>query len=87
MAVLGVVEGDLADLIDDLAHQGAGLHVVVGILKDVADNLGSLTSGTFEDELFLKGGKEVIVDELAESIAGDAFGVGSPVAPAGAQVR
>ena len=35
VAVAAVVEVDLADLVDDLAHQGAGLHVVVGIFEHV----------------------------------------------------
>ena len=41
VAVFGVVEVDLADLVDDLAHQGAGLHVVVGIFEDVANDQGA----------------------------------------------
>ena len=82
VAVFGVVEVDLADLVDDLADQGAGLHVVVGILEDVADDLGAGAIRPFEDELFLEGGKELVVDELAEVVARHALGVGGPVAPA-----
>ena len=34
-----VVEVDTVDLVDDLPHQLAGLHVVVGILEHIAHNV------------------------------------------------
>ena len=40
-AALDVVEVDgLVELLDDTQHQGAGLHVVVGVDEDLADDLG-----------------------------------------------
>ncbi len=42
VAVGGAVEVDLVELVDDLAHQGAGLHVVVGVLEDALDHAGAL---------------------------------------------
>jgi len=41
MAVVFRIEIDLADLVDHLAHQGAGFHVVVGVRKDVPDDEGA----------------------------------------------
>ena len=71
------------DLVNDLPHEGAGLHVVVGILEDIVDHLGTAAEVVIgEDELVLEVGKEFVVDEGAEAIAGQAFGVGGPVAPA-----
>jgi hypothetical protein len=37
LALGEVVEVDAVDLVDHLAHELAGLHVVVGVLEDVAD--------------------------------------------------
>ena len=37
MPVIGGIEVDAVDLVDDLAHEGAVLHVVVGILEGGAD--------------------------------------------------
>ena len=43
VAVLRLVEVDAGDdLVDDLAHQVAGLHVVVGVLEDAADDEAAL---------------------------------------------
>ena len=37
---------------------------------------------------FLEGGKEIVVDEVEHALAGDAFGIGGPAAPAvGFRVR
>ena len=37
-----VVEVDLVDLVDDLPHELAGLHVVVGVLEHVADDAAAV---------------------------------------------
>ena len=42
VAVFLGVEIDLADLVDHLAHQGAGFHIVVGILEQVPHHHGAL---------------------------------------------
>ena len=44
VAVIGGVEVDAVDLVDDLAHQRAVLHVVVGILEGRADQAGDLVA-------------------------------------------
>ena len=40
VAIIGGVEVDAVDLVDDLPHQRAVLHVVVGILEGHADEAG-----------------------------------------------
>ena len=52
MAVAGVIEVDFGDFINDLAHQGAGLHVVVGIFEHAANYLGTQSCWTMGCELF-----------------------------------
>ena len=42
LALGQVVEVDLLDLVDDLPHELAGLHVVVGILEYVADHAAAV---------------------------------------------
>ena len=42
VAVVGGVEVDAVDLVDDLPHQRAVLHVVVGVLEGHADEAGDL---------------------------------------------
>ena len=42
MAVLGVIEIEAVELVDDLAHRVAGLHVVIDPEEDLSDQLGSL---------------------------------------------
>ena len=41
LALGEVVEIDAADFIDDLPHELAGFHVVVGILEHAFDNAGA----------------------------------------------
>ena len=78
-----VVEVDAVDLIDDLAHELAGLHVVVGVLEDVAHDASAvavLTGLTGDGERFQRG-KQLKINEGEEGVAGHAFGVGGPGAP------
>ena len=44
--------------------------------------MGTFAGGAFEGEPFLEGGEELEVYKVVEGIAGDAFGVCGPVAPA-----
>ena len=44
VAVVGGVEVDVVDLVDDLPHQRAGLHVVVGVLERRADRAPAILS-------------------------------------------
>ena len=79
VAVFGAVEVDaLVQLIDDLPQEGAGLHVVVGILKCRAQQVVA-RGGALQ---VFKAGKKLIVDEFLEFITGDALRVRRPVAPA-----
>ena len=48
VAVVGGVEVDAVDLVDDLPHQRAVLHVVVGILEGHADQAGDLVAAAGE---------------------------------------
>ena len=62
LALGEVVEVHLVDLVDDLPHELAGLHVVVGVLEHIAHNAAAvaLLAGGGE---FLELGKELGVDE------------------------
>ncbi len=76
VAVFGVVEVDLADLVDHLPHERAGLHVVVGILKHAAHHKGRRRGGVLVD--ILQGREEHAVDEFLQLVAGHAFRVLAP---------
>ena len=78
MAVVGGVEVDLVDLVDDLAQQRAVLHVVVGTVERAPDQDGDWVATAEGLEL----GDQRQVDEAQELVASDAFGIGRPVAPA-----
>jgi hypothetical protein len=58
----------------------ARLHVVVGILEDIANNAAAvaLLAGNGE---FLELRKKFVVDEGKQFVAGDTFRVGGPGAP------
>ena len=73
-----VVEVDAVDLVDDLAHQLAGLHVVVGILEDAADDTAAVACARRGQ--VLEAGKSSLLMKSSRS---------SPVMPSGsaAQVR
>jgi hypothetical protein len=75
-----VVKVDLIDLVDDLAQQLAGLHIVVGVIEDTANDAAAVAPPA-DDGHFLEPGKEPVVDEGERLVAGDAFGVGGPGAP------
>ena len=81
VAILHVVEINLADAIDDLAHEGAGLHVVEGIGEDLADDIAAGVVAGAYSEVF-ETWEEIVVCKGKQFIAGDAFVVGCPVAPA-----
>jgi len=81
VALLGLVEVHaLLDLVDHLAQQLAGLHVVVGVFEHAAHHKGGWRVAVFVQVLQLR--KQVVVDEVLQRIAGHAFRVGSPGAPA-----
>ena len=75
-----VLKSILVDLVDDLPQQRAGLHVVVGILESRA--AGGQRWRVEPAGQVLEAREEVVVDEVDQLVAGDAFGVGGPIAPA-----
>ncbi len=79
VAVIGGIEVDAVDLVDDLPHQGAVLHVVVGILERHADEPSDLVRAAGEG---LELGQEGVVDEVEQGVAGDTFLVVGPGGPA-----
>ena len=81
VALRGDVEVDAVDLVDHLADQGAGLHVVVGILEDLLDDEAARVVVRPVGEV-LERLEEVVVDEVDQFLAGHALGVGGPGAPA-----
>jgi hypothetical protein len=82
MAVVGVVEVEAVELVDDLPHLVAGLHVVVRAVEDLTDKHCTLRR-VRGFELAEVGEEAVggVVDEEDEFIAGDALGIGGPVPP------
>ncbi len=80
LALGEVVEVHAVDLVDDLAHKLAGLHVVVGVLEDALHHAGAVGVSPGGGQFFERG-KQLGVDEGEQRVAGDAFGVGRPVAP------
>ena len=78
VSVIGGIEVDAVDLVDDLAHQRAVLHVVAGTVEGGLDERDDVAAAG-EDFQF---GQKVVVGKGEESVAGDAFGVGGPVGPA-----
>ena len=77
LALGEVVEVDLVDLVDHLAHELAGLHVVVGVLEDVAHDAAAVARLAGAGQ-FLEPGKELVVDEVSSS---------SPVMPSGSAAQ
>ena len=80
VAVRGCVEVDAVDLVHDLAHEGAVLHVVVGVIEGRADEgreLGIAASGKG-----LELGQERVVHEVQELPPRDALLVRGPGRPA-----
>ena len=77
-----LVEVDLVELVDDLPHQRAGLHVVVGVLEDAANHardggvLARSTGSSFSVW------KRSLLTKSRSCVAGDALGVRRPGAPA-----
>ncbi len=82
MPVFGVVEVEAVELVDDLAHGEAGLHVVVQSIEDLSDDGGAL--GGFGRLELLQFGKQAVggvVDKGEQVVSGDALGIGRSGAP------
>ncbi len=82
VAVVAVVEVEAVELVDDLAHRVAGLHVVVRAVEDLPHQRGPLR-GLGGVEGFQVDEKAVgrVVDEVQQLVAGDALGIRRPVPP------
>jgi hypothetical protein len=75
-----IVEVHLIDFIDDLAHELAGLHVVVGVLEHVAHHAAAVARlGRHLQALQRR--EQLIVDEIEQGLPGDALRVRRPIAP------
>ena len=81
VAIVAVVEIDLVYLVDHLPQQGTGFHVVVGVLEHIADDLCALADFADGRKLIFED-VEQLIHKLDERIAGDAFPIGRPIAPA-----
>jgi len=81
LALGQVVEIHAVDLVDHLAYELAGLHVVISILEDVPHHAAAVGELAGDGEL-LELREELGVDEGEQLFAGNAFGVGGPGAPA-----
>src|SRR6266849_7183584 len=75
-----VVEVHAVDLVDDLPHELAGLHVVVRVLKDIPHDEATAPCFSTNGQLF-ELGKELGVNKSEQFSASDAFRVGGPGAP------
>ncbi len=78
VAIIGGVKVDAVDLVDDLAHQRAVFHVVVGTVEGTLyerDDLAGAGEG-------LQIGQQVIIGKGKECITCDAFFIRGPVGPA-----
>src|SRR5664280_198107 len=76
-----VVEIDLVDLVDHLPEQVSRLHVVVGVLEHTPHNATTLLVCS-DDREFLQARKQLVVDEVEQSVSGHPLGVCSPRPPA-----
>lgn len=82
VAVARRVEVDvLLDRVDDLPEERARLHVVVRVLEHRADDL-SVRRCPLRDRKLLEEGKELVIDEVDEFLAGDSLAVLCPGGPA-----
>lgn len=82
LVALGLaVEVDSAQLVDNLAQQLAAFHVVVGVFEHAAHHVAARVALGVGAQVFQRG-QQFGVHKLQQRIAGDAFGIGGPVAPA-----
>ena len=85
-------EMDAGDLVDDVAQEVAADHAVLDALEDRGDDVAAVVAvGTSEGAQILEQAGAalavgadgfIVVDEADEVLAGDAVGLGGPIAPA-----
>src|SRR5437762_2812214 len=81
MLTLGqVVEVHAVDLVDNLPHELAGLHVIVRILKDIPHDAATPLCFSANGQFF-ELGEELSVNESEQFSTIETFRVGSPGAP------
>ena len=81
MLALGqIVEIDLRDLVNDLAHQLAGFHIVVSIFKHIAHDATPVARPPCQLQP-LECGKQLAIDKIDQGLACYALGIRCPVAP------
>ena len=82
LVALGLaVEVHPGQLVDDLAQQVAAFHVVEGVLKHAAHHKAARVAHGVGRQVF-EGDEQLGVHKVEQVVAGDALGVGGPVAPA-----
>ena len=81
VAILPAVKVDLVDAVDDLAHEGARFHVVVGVGEDFLDDIAARIAARFKGHLFQRR-EELIVDKVEQFASGDPLIIRRPSAPA-----
>ena len=72
-----IIEVHFVNFVNDLPHQLAGLHVVVGVLEYIADDAAAVALLARDGE-FLELREKLGVNEGEEFFAGDAFGISRP---------
>jgi hypothetical protein len=72
------IEIDPVDLVDDLPHQRAVFHAVVGSVEGGFNERDDVATAV-ED---FQPGQQVVVSKGEQSVPGDAFFIGGPVGPA-----
>ena len=75
-----LLKSTLVDLVDDLPHQLAGFHVVVGVLEHVLHDAAAV-AGLGRDGEVLQRREQLAIDEGEQLLAGDALRVRRPGAP------
>ena len=79
VAIIGGVEVDAVDLVDDLPHQRAVLHVVVRVLEGGADQRGEFIPNSDAERLELR--QELDIHEIQKLLSGHSFFVSRPLRP------
>ena len=82
VALALAVEVDGAQLVDHLPQQLAALHVVVGVFEHAAHHKAARVALWVGRQVLERGEELCCSTKVQQRVAGDAFGVGRPAAPA-----
>src|SRR3990170_3306193 len=81
VAVVGSVEVDFIYFVNHLPDKRAGLHIIVAVGKNLADNESARVFGLVKRQV-LEPLKKLVIHEFQKPVAGNTFLVGRPIAPA-----